>query len=40
MSRTVVSKEVLIEWGNARLREHEECNGCRFTSVTLLVGEL
>ncbi len=36
MSRTVVSKEALLEWMNSKLREHEKCAKCHFTTVSQL----
>jgi hypothetical protein len=39
MARTVVSEEALIGWMNSKLRQHEECKDCRFTSVMRLVDK-
>ena len=36
MAKTLVSENALLDWMNGILREHEECNDCRFTSVTKL----
>ena len=38
MARTLVSQTKLLEWLNAELTKHDECDGCRFTSVTRLSG--
>lgn len=39
MERKSVSQEELLEWINSELSKHEECNGCRFTSVMRLSAE-
>ena len=36
MPRTVVSHEALLEWMNAKLREHKECAACHFSTISRL----
>jgi hypothetical protein len=36
MSRTLTSAEELLNWMNSKLQQHEECNGCRFSSILRL----
>ena len=38
MARETVSEEALLEWLNRELAKHDECDDCRFTSVTRLRG--
>ena len=38
MARAIVSQEELLKWLNAELAKHDECDDCRFTSVTRLRG--
>ncbi|MDO9579029.1 MAG: hypothetical protein Q7J06_00430, partial [Bacteroidales bacterium] len=39
MTRTFLSETDLLGWMNAELSKHEQCDGCRFTSVLLLREE-
>lgn len=38
MSHIVVTEEELLQVLNSRLRNYEECNGCRFTAILRVTG--
>lgn len=39
MARELVSEKQLLEWLNAELAKHDQCEDWRFDSVTPLAGE-
>ena len=39
MERELVTEEQLLAWLNAELAKHDQCDGCRFNTVSRLAEE-